>query len=299
MINNLQIMMPQQTTWVDIERIGSTVAVSGIFGQISQHMGFTIVTICLQNGISLDTFASRYDVIVNKITYKTSYLLSLFVEAGGRIEVLKYTPQEVSISFTYDKYTDGKPYVMTTTYEQYKAKGMIFNSKGQVKDNWKHHSENMLFCRCVTTALRHIAPDVSHGIYTSEEMSDEHEDEDTLITVSNDDVAKIIAQNASAKEAVALPLSQPSTITQEVVTVPSTTATATVPPPTVAPPSTGLPPLDNNFTICKLGGNLNGKEWVTMTTDLLNAAITTYRSQLSQQEAEHIQNIINARNEDK
>ena len=88
-------------------------------------------------------------------------MLALFCEKGGKHRILKYEEDICEIEFEWK----GQKVVWRWTIEDARRAGLVRPNSG-----WQKYPKDMLFARCVSSALRKICPELFHGLYTPEEM---------------------------------------------------------------------------------------------------------------------------------
>jgi hypothetical protein len=154
---------------------GRALALSGMFGLAREEQGFVVMMTCYLENMTPLEFFRRYHVIQNKPAMRTDYMLAEFNSRGGRHEILKKTPDEVSVLFEYPV---GKKITVSVTWDEMQQEPWPWvdksdHSKG-LKDNWNspRQRQNMMFKRLVSETIRDILPSINAGMYAPEELED-------------------------------------------------------------------------------------------------------------------------------
>jgi hypothetical protein len=147
----------------DLQRMGITLAKSGLFGMKSPEQAIALMLVAQAEGQHPATIAQDYDIIQGKATRKTHSVLARFQAAGGRVEWHDLTDQKAEATFSH---AQGGSLRMTWTFEQAKRSGLTG------KDNWKNYPRAMLRARCIAEGVRAVYPAAIGGMLVAEEAQD-------------------------------------------------------------------------------------------------------------------------------
>lgn len=154
--------------------IDSNEVIRGIGGMMNcspQH-GAVILMTCMQENITPIDFIRKYHMIKGKPSMQAKAMLAEFRRIGGKHKVVEQSPTRAAIELTFE----GQTNLFELTWEDAKESRWPWKdvSRTALKDNWSTNldRQNMLWARVVSTAVDAVAPEVSHGVYTPEEMED-------------------------------------------------------------------------------------------------------------------------------
>jgi hypothetical protein len=147
----------------DIEKAGSYIAKSGLFGVKSPEQAVALMLVAQAEGRNPFEAARDYHIIQGRPALKADAVLTRFQQAGGRVEWLEYTDTKVVGKFAHPQ---GGSVTVDWTIDRAKQAGLIS------KDNWKNYPRAMLRARCISEGVRTVYPGVASGIYTVEEVQD-------------------------------------------------------------------------------------------------------------------------------
>lgn len=147
----------------DIEKMGSAIAKSGLFGMKTPEQAIALMLIAQAEGMHPAIAARDYHVIQGRPALKADAMLARFQAAGGKVEWKVYTDAEVTGIFSHPA---GGSVTLTWTLEQAKKIGLAN------KDNWRNYPRAMLRARVISEGIRTVYPGCVVGVYTPEEVSD-------------------------------------------------------------------------------------------------------------------------------
>lgn len=115
-------------------------------------------------------------IIKGKPTLSAQLMSALVLRnlPGAVLQVVETTDQRCIVEAKRPEYT--KPSRFVWTMEDAKRAGLTSN------DNWRKFPRDMLRSRCISEACRAVFPDVSNGIYTSEELDPAYNAEGERVT---------------------------------------------------------------------------------------------------------------------
>lgn len=153
----------------DLARAGEAVSQSGMFGVTNAGAGMVVVATCQSQGISLMEFARTYHIIEGKPSMRADAMLAEFRKRGGRYRMVSNTVEKAAAVFEFE----GTSIEFTVTIDDAKRTGDAFKSDGKtLKHNWAHRSDDMLWARMVSKAVRRLCPEIVYGLYSPEETGD-------------------------------------------------------------------------------------------------------------------------------
>jgi hypothetical protein len=147
----------------EIEKMGSAIAKSGLFGMKTQEQAVSLMLLAQAEGLHPAIAARDYHIIQGRPALKADAMLARFHAAGGKVEWHAYSDTTVSATFTH---AQGGSIKIEWTIERAKQADL------GIKDNWKKYPRQMLRARVISEGIRTIYPGVSVGIYTPEEVQD-------------------------------------------------------------------------------------------------------------------------------
>lgn len=151
-----------------IEKMGEMIWGSGMFGCVKPEQGMVLAMTCLAEGKAPLELAKTYHIIEGKLTMRSDAMLGRFLSSGGKVKWLVRNNEEVKALWSHD----GSEIEIGVTVEEMKANGVALSFKGGLKDNWRKFPRQMLTARCISEAVRLLAPQIVSGIYTPEEVQD-------------------------------------------------------------------------------------------------------------------------------
>lgn len=156
-------MENQLVKYEDIERMGTAITKSGLFGVKTPDQAIALMLIAQAEGLHPAIAARDYHIIQGKPSMKTDAMLARFQMAGGKIEWGEYS--DTSCSATFFHPAGGKVSV-TWTIEMAKRAVLMTNS------TWVKYPRQMLRTRVISEGIRSVYPGSIVGMYTPEEVED-------------------------------------------------------------------------------------------------------------------------------
>lgn len=147
----------------DIEKMGTAIAKSGLFGMKTPDQAVALMLIAQAEGMHPAIAARDYHVIQGRPALKADAMLARFQANGGKVNWDVYTDQEVKATFSHPA---GGSITLSWTLEQAKRIGLAG------KDNWKNYPRAMLRARVISEGIRTVYPGCVVGVYTPEEVQD-------------------------------------------------------------------------------------------------------------------------------
>ena len=144
-----------------LEQMAGYIVSSNFFGIKRKEEAITLMLLCLADGLNPIEAVRRYHIINGRPTMKSEAMLAEFQKAGGSVKWVVYGPECVTGEFLS---ADGS--AITLTWD--KAKAAKADLWGKT-DTWRKYPDAMLRNRCISEAIRAVAPGVTNGIYTEDE----------------------------------------------------------------------------------------------------------------------------------
>ena len=154
-----------------LKEAGAMIAQSGMFGSnISASGGALIAMTMYKENLSPVEFKRRYHMVNNQPSRTVNSLLGDFKLTGGKYKIHVADAKSCKITFTTK---DGDEYTCEVVMDEMLKTSIPFGKDGRtLKDNWRNCPDDMLFARCCGKGLRRIAPELMGGVYTKEEQED-------------------------------------------------------------------------------------------------------------------------------
>jgi hypothetical protein len=146
-----------------IERIGTIIAKSRMFGCETVEQGQSLALISMTDGVSMLDLRRRYHLIAGDLTMRADFMRSELRRLGGDYDWIKDGDDGKEAVF-WLKYL-GREHQVSYTIEHAKAEGLVKAGSRWVKD-----PGSMLRARCTTKAIRMHASEVMSGFCSDEEM---------------------------------------------------------------------------------------------------------------------------------
>jgi len=197
-------------------RMGEMMAKSGLFGIEKTETGQVLALACMAERISPFEFSRRYHIIKGRISMRADQMLARFRSMGGKVKWTRFDGEAAVGEWTYDGQTTTIGYIL----DDAKMAQLLRDDS-----TWKKDPGAMLRARCVSKAIRMIAPEVIAGYSTPEEVGDEIASEPVKSFLPAQPVVTTTppAPEPKAIEVTVTPVTDPT---------PTTTPTPTAPAPT-------------------------------------------------------------------
>ena len=147
----------------DIERAGSYIAKSGLFGVKTPEQAIALMLVAQAEGRNPFEAARDYHIIQGRPALKADSILARFQQAGGSVRWIELSDTKAVAEFSHPQ---GGKVIIDWDIERAKRAGLIG------KDNWKNYPRQMLRARVISEGVRTIYPGVCVGSYTVEEVQD-------------------------------------------------------------------------------------------------------------------------------
>lgn len=147
----------------DIERMGTAIAKSGLFGVKTPEQAIALMLIAQAEGLHPAIAARDYHVIQGRPALKADAMLARFLQNGGKVQWHELSDKVVSATFSHPAGGDAR---ITWSFADAEKIGLTS------KDNWRNYPRAMLRSRVVSEGVRTVYPNAVVGVYTPEEVSD-------------------------------------------------------------------------------------------------------------------------------
>jgi len=168
MANELSIYQKISDPLKAVEAVGTAIARCGMFGVANEAQGQVLALTCLLENKSPVEVMRHYHLITTKsggtkLAKKAESMLADFMAAGGKWRWTLTTDTEAKANVDYGE----NKLAVSYTIEEAKRAGYV-----KPDSNWVRIPATMLRWRLVANTIRMIAPAISAGIYTPEEIQD-------------------------------------------------------------------------------------------------------------------------------
>lgn len=166
MSNQIQLYATLSSSIDAIEKVGVAIAKSGMFGVERLEQGFILALQCFTEGLPPMELCKRYHLINGKLSMRTDAMLALYRERGGRVKWIKHDASEACGEWTFE----GNTQTINYTSGDAILAGLLPAKGG----GWAKFPAEMLRARCVSKAVRMLAPEVVTGTHTPDEVENEN-----------------------------------------------------------------------------------------------------------------------------
>lgn len=142
---------------------GEFIAASNMFGCDNEAQGRVFALACLCERKNPLEIAKTYHLIKGRLTMRADAMLAGFRAAGGRVKWIETTATNCRALWIYD----GNEIEIGFSIEDAKRAELIKSGGG-----WTKFPDAMLRARCISKAVRMLAPEIVCGTYTPEEAAD-------------------------------------------------------------------------------------------------------------------------------
>jgi hypothetical protein len=147
----------------DIERAGSYIAKSGLFGVKTPEQAIALMLVAQAEGRNPFEAARDYHIIQGRPALKADSILARFQQAGGSVRWIELSDTKAVAEFSHPQ---GGKVTIDWDIDRAKRAGLLG------KDNWRNYPRQMLRARVISEGVRTIYPGVCVGTYTVEEVQD-------------------------------------------------------------------------------------------------------------------------------
>ena len=146
----------------EIEKIGSAIAKSGLFGMRTPEQAIALCLIAHAEGQHPATAALEYDIIQNRPSLKAKAMLARFQNSGGSVVWHQRDDEVAEATF---KHPVGGEITVRWDMDRAKQAGL------EGKDNWRKYPRAMLSARVISEGVSTTYPGAAR-FYTPEEVQD-------------------------------------------------------------------------------------------------------------------------------
>lgn len=139
-----------------VERIGTMIAKSGMFGIDNINAGCVIALVCMSEGMSLMEYHRIYDTVLGKPRKKALASFAEFRQRGGKVKWLN-DGDDGKFAQAEFKFED-QTLVHTFTMEQAQAAGLVKKDSA-----WQKSIGNMLRARVLSNGIAMLCPEIFAG----------------------------------------------------------------------------------------------------------------------------------------
>ena len=148
-----------------VKELGSWIARSGVFNCQKDEQGNMIALECLATRKTPFDFKREFHLVNGSLTMRSDAMLAGYRTRGGKV-IWKQFDSTAAIGIW--KY-DGNECEIGFTTEDAKIAGLLPAKPGS---GWQKDPAAMLRARCISKAIRMLAPEVVAGLYSPEEAAD-------------------------------------------------------------------------------------------------------------------------------
>jgi hypothetical protein len=148
-----------------VKELGSWIARSGVFNCQKDEQGNMIALECLATRKTPFDFKREFHLVNGSLTMRSDAMLAGYRTRGGKV-IWKQFDSTAAIGVW--KY-DGNECEIGFTTEDAKIAGLLPAKPGS---GWAKDPSAMLRARCISKAIRMLAPEVVAGLYSPEEAAD-------------------------------------------------------------------------------------------------------------------------------
>jgi hypothetical protein len=148
-----------------IEKMGEWIASSGMLGCTKVEQGKLIAWQCAAEKKTPFDFKREYHIIGGSLSMRSDAMLAGYRARGGKVLWKQFDSKAAIAVWKYD----GNECEISFTEADAKIAGLLPAKPGS---GWAKDPSAMLRARCISKAIRMLAPEVVAGIYTPEETED-------------------------------------------------------------------------------------------------------------------------------
>jgi hypothetical protein len=148
-----------------IEKMGEWIASSGMLGCTKVEQGKLIAWQCAAEKKTPFDFKREYHIIGGSLSMRSDAMLAGYRARGGKVIWKQFDTKAAIALWTYD----GNSCEIGFTEQDAKLAGLLPAKPGS---GWAKDPSAMLRARCISKAIRMLAPEVVAGVYTPEENED-------------------------------------------------------------------------------------------------------------------------------
>lgn len=161
------------------KQVGLWLARSQMMGPITAEQGQIVAFDAMARGLPIGEYPQNYNIVCGRLCMKPEAMLAGFNELGGKHQIVQRSADACEITFNIN----GTLETFALTWEEAKKESWPYKKDGKsIKETWAGPvgRADMLWARNVSRAVRKLAPSVTAGRYTPEEIQDLPEYADAL-----------------------------------------------------------------------------------------------------------------------
>ncbi len=166
------------------KQVGLWLARSQMMGPITAEQGQIVAFDAMARGLPIGEYPQNYNIVCGRLCMKPEAMLAGFNEIGGKHQIIQRSADACEITFNLNDTLE----TFTLTWEEAKEESWPYKKDGKsIKETWSGPvgRADMLWARNVSRAVRKLAPSVTAGRYTPEEIQDLPEYADAINGGSN------------------------------------------------------------------------------------------------------------------
>jgi hypothetical protein len=148
-----------------VKELGSWIARSGAFNCQKDEQGNMIALECLATRKTPFDFKREFHLVNGSLTMRSDAMLAGYRTRGGKVIWKQFDSNAAIAIWKYD----GNECEIGFTTEDAKQAGLLPAKPGS---GWQKDPSAMLRARCISKAIRMLAPEVVAGVYATEEAAD-------------------------------------------------------------------------------------------------------------------------------
>lgn len=219
-----------------VTEMGNFLAKSGMFGCEKAEQGMVLAMACMCEKKSPLEILKTYHIIAGRLAMRADAMLAGFRQAGGKVTWKKFDETAAIASWTYD---NNKDIEISYTAEDARKAGYLPAKPGS---GWHKNPDAMLRARCVSKALRMLAPEVVAGTFTPEEVADFDLKPVAGEVIQAQPTTAAAAEPETAKRSPGRPRKEPEVSTTQPAATSAAVEAPKQPKPTKAPQLSPAPP---------------------------------------------------------
>jgi hypothetical protein len=150
----------------DIEKMGTAIATSGLFGMKTPSQAIALMLIAQAEGLHPAVAARDYDIIQGRPALKAKAKLGRFQKSGGKIEWIERSDKRCAAKFSHPSC----PTEITIDWDEKRATMAGLFTKGG--DMYKKYPRQMFSARVISEGVDACYPDAGSNMYVPEEVQD-------------------------------------------------------------------------------------------------------------------------------
>tara|TARA_R110000868_G_scaffold237366_1_gene491912 strand:+ start:165 stop:989 length:825 start_codon:yes stop_codon:yes gene_type:complete len=151
-----------------IQDLAASVAKSGLFGCKTTEQAVALMCLAESQGLHPMVACTRYHIIDGRPSMKAEAMLAAFVADGGKFSIIHYGDDYVEMAFS----CNGNEIKIRWDQERYMRAIGATNVAALANRVVAKYPAAIFRSRCISEAIRTIAPHISCGMYSEHEVQD-------------------------------------------------------------------------------------------------------------------------------